>query len=186
MMAAHAASGWDGLYVGANVGYGWGTATDTNNTNTTSLTGYSIGAQVGYNFHVSDSVIFGVEADLNWSNEQGTFTNTYDGFSSRINWNGSVRGRLGYDAGQFLPYVEAGIAFANATYTDDFTSTPPFTAKGTYTGLTVGAGVEYKLADQLSVNLEYRYTDYGTVSFTDNGVGITDSTVRLGLNYHVN
>ena len=63
-MMAPAASSWDGPYVGASVGYGWGTATDDTFTtgstaspitDTASMSGWLIGGQIGYNFHLSVS-----------------------------------------------------------------------------------------------------------------------------------
>jgi len=54
----------------------------------------------------------------------------------------------------------------------------------TYTGYTVGGGVEFKVADPVSVNVEYRYSDYGDQSFAGNSVHLNDNTGKVGLNYH--
>ena len=55
----------------------------------------------------------------------------------------------------------------------------------THVGWTVGAGAEFTLADHLSANVEYRYSDYGKQTYdSSNSVSLTDSTVRAGLNYH--
>jgi outer membrane immunogenic protein len=173
--AASAASNWDGLYIGAHLGYGWGTATITPSTSTsTSLSGFSAGVQEGYNFHLSDSVIASVEGDLSWNNEQGSFGGSTP---ERINWDGSVRGRLGLDLGQIMPYAEAGVAFANATLMNAYDET--------HTGWTVGAGVEFMLASNLSANVEYRYSDYGTQKYAGSvPLSLTDNSLRVGLNYH--
>ena len=98
-----------------------------------------------------------------------------------VGWDGSIRGRLGVDVGTILPYVEAGVAFANATSAAPG-GTPSF--NGTYTGWTVGAGVEFMLASQLSANLEYRYNNYGSQTFNTVPIAFTDSQIRVGLNYH--
>jgi outer membrane immunogenic protein len=178
--------GWDGLYLGASAGYSWGTATaNFNNNAEATVSGGFVGGQIGYNFHLSDNILLGVEGDLNWSDETGSFANinfNNNGEAKyRINWDGSVRGRLGYDAGQFLPYLEAGVAFANATTTfNDGT-----TESATHTGYTLGAGVEFKLADQLSANVEYRYSNYGTATYGSDKFSLTDNSVRIGLDYHL-
>jgi len=173
---APAATDWDGPYIGASLGYGWGTADDTTAADSASLQGWTVGGQIGYNFHLSDNVVAGVEGDLNWSNESGDYaavpTNSF-----RKNWDGSLRGRLGLDLDGILPYVEAGVAFANATQ-------DPGGLNGTYTGWTAGGGVEFKLADQVSANVEYRYTNYGTQTLGADSVDLHDNTVKVGLNYH--
>ena len=188
MAAAPASTSWDGLYLGASVGYSWGTVDDTlASEGTGTLGGGFIGAQIGYNFHLSDVVVLGIQGDLNWNNAStGPFALDSDQ-SAKINWDGAVMARLGYDAGQFLPYVEAGVAFASVTDTEtDGGSEGAFSA--TQTGWAAGIGVQYKLTDQLSANLEYRYSDYGRAAFESDGdptIGTTNSTIRIGLDYHL-
>jgi outer membrane autotransporter protein len=162
-----ASTNWDGLYVGAHVGYGWESlATPTAVTGN----GFTAGGQLGYNFHLSDQIVAGIEGNIDWANETGTAVpGTYT-----INWDGSVRGRLGVDMGQWLPYVEAGVAFANIA--DSSASTSPEVR----TGYTLGAGVEVMLADNLSANVEYRYSNYGAGS----GSAVSDNAILVGLNYH--
>lgn len=184
VVSAPASTNWDGPYIGASVGYSWGSAEDTTNTNgTANFSGVFAGIEAGYNFHLSDNIVLGIQGDINWSNEHAdTFTSsTAETF--RINWDGAVVGRLGYDAGDFLPYVEAGVAFANATLTYNGTD-----YSATQTGWTAGVGVQFKLADQLSANLEYRYSDYGTGGPYYSGteqIHLTDNSIRIGLDYHL-
>lgn len=165
---------WDGPYIGAHVGYGWGTVSSTIDTGP-SPTGFDAGAQIGYNFHLSGTIVAGVEGDISWNNETGTYG---AGASWRTNWDGSVRARLGVDVNGLLPYVEAGVAFANATISGPQGGSP------TYTGYTVGAGVEFMLADKWSANVEYRYSNYGSQTFGGGTDSYADNTVRFGLNYH--
>ena len=173
VVAPPASTDWDGPYIGATLGYGWGTTTDTTTGDySSSPQGLTVGGQAGYNFHLSDNLVAGIEGDLNWNNQQATTTS---GDTYRINWDGSVRGRLGVDLDGILPYAEAGVAFANASVAGVTT---------THTGWTVGAGVEFKLADQVSANVEYRYSDYGSQTFAGDSVGLTDNALRVGVNYH--
>lgn len=175
MVAPAPSGGWDGLYVGGNVGYSWGTATAS--TNSASINGFSAGADIGYNFALTDSIVAGVEGDISWNDETGTFTSgpaTY-----RINWDGAVLGRLGYDGGPFMPYVEAGVGFANGTVT----SGTAYNA--THTGYVLGAGVQVQLLDQITGNAEFRYANYGSATYSSTPVTLTDNQIRLGLDYHM-
>ena len=157
-----AAPSWNGPYVGATVGYGW------YNPNSSANNAWSVGAQLGYNFEVSNPIVLGVQGDINWVGFNQTFGNT----TGNNGWNGAVVGRLGYDAGSVMPYVEAGVAFLNI-------NNGPST---NYTGWTAGAGVEFMLADQWSANVEYRYVDYGTGNNSTSD--LTSNQIRVGLNYH--
>lgn len=164
--APAATTNWDGPYLGASVGYGWQTLNTTPNV---TGNGFLVGGQLGYNFHLSDNIVAGIEGNIDYNNATGTNApNSY-----AINWDGSVRGRLGVDVDTFLPYIEAGVAFANAEENG-----------GSYavrTGWTAGAGIEFMIAPQVSANVEYRYADYGKGSGTND---LTDNSIRIGLNYH--
>jgi outer membrane immunogenic protein len=157
-----ATTNWDGPYIGATVGYDWYNAAAGGSAN-----GWNAGAQLGYNFHVSDQIVLGIQGNVDW------ISTNYAG--SPDGWDGAIVGRLGYDAGAILPYVEAGVAFADI----DFAA--PVGSQSS-AGWTAGAGIEFMLADQWSANVEYRYADYGSFG---GGVGdVNDSSIRLGLNYH--
>lgn len=174
---APAATDWDGPYIGASLGYAWGTADAPSVPDSATINGWMVGGQIGYNFHLTNNVVTGLEADLNWTNEKGDFTTA--GVSFQKNWDASLRGRLGLDLDGVLPYVEAGVAFANAQVNDNGS-----TSSGSYTGWTAGAGVEFKVADQISANVEYRYNNYGDQTLDKNTVHLTDNVVKAGLNYH--
>ncbi|HTJ56015.1 MAG TPA: outer membrane protein [Devosiaceae bacterium] len=165
VVSAPAATNWDGPYIGATVGYGWSQLSDSNTAGfgTFNTNGWSLGAQLGYNFHLADQIVAGVQGNIDWNNYYNQFQDS--------SWSGAIVGRLGVDVDSILPYVEAGVAFANIN--DGYTN-------GTRTGWTAGAGVEFMLASQISANVEYRYSDYGT----QDNVRATDNAIRVGLNYH--
>jgi len=193
-IAPAAASTWDGPYIGVFGGYGWGTAnvdaTAFNaGTPSYSVSGFLLGVQGGYNFHLSDAIVAGVSADIAWDNGSGSATIGNASVSSQFNWTGSITGRVGYDAGSFVPYVLAGVAFLNNTAT--VTDGPTGTGGATHTGYTVGAGVEFLLADNLSADIEYRYSNYGSQNYTSATfpgasipASLSDNQIRIGLNYH--
>lgn len=136
---------WDGLFVGANVGYGM----SPNNASvlpfeSTPLdfsffspllihlqsSGFLGGAQVGYNWTKNNvflgHVLLGIESDFDYAAVGGsnsiTFTPTpyllNNSVGQQLNWFGTVRGRLGkVVSNTLLPYVTAGFSFANTELT---------------------------------------------------------------------
>jgi outer membrane immunogenic protein len=163
---------WEGYYLGAYGSYDWGRFGGGNG----SADGFGGGAYTGYNFQ-SGPVVYGIEADVGLSNQKA---NTSDGLRNEAGWNGSVRGRVGYDLNPFLIYGTAGVALQNnelknATSSDDKTAV----------GYTVGAGAEAFVTDNITARVEYRYTDFGSDRYTlDTGSvskGFDDHSVKVGI-----
>jgi outer membrane immunogenic protein len=69
----------------------------------------------------------------------------------------TIRGRLGYAFDRFLPYITAGLAAG------DINATRPGFPGGSSSnaGWTVGAGLEFGIASNVSVKAEYLYVDLG-------------------------
>jgi outer membrane immunogenic protein len=133
--AMAAASNWSGLYIGGNVGYGWGnnstdfaflpTPTDFGVANTSlraRSTGVIGGAQFGYNWQIG-SLVTGLEADIQGSGIKGsasapaipTPNGLFGSFISsepKLSWFGTVRGRLGVTVTpDLLLYGTGGLAY---------------------------------------------------------------------------
>lgn len=164
-----ASGNWDGLYVGAFVG-GLGGTFDVNVAPVEwDVSGWLAGVNLGANFTVADGIVVGVVGDVAWTNAESDIA------PLSIDWTGSLRGRVGFDAGSFLPYLTAGLAVAGG----DVNGTSE-----THVGWTVGAGVEFAVADNISIDLLYRYSDYGRVEyFPGTEYGITAHAVTVGLNF---
>lgn len=167
-----ASTGWDGAYIGGTGTYQWGNV-DPGHEN--GATGLGAGLYGGYNVQ-NGQVVFGGEADVNYSGVDKTVNNV----NTKENLNGTIRGRVGYDLNPALVYGTAGIAVGNITSKDATSSDTK-----TMYGLTVGAGLETKITDQVTARTEYRYTNYADQTFglKSGNVdrGFADHSVRVGL-----
>ena len=114
----------------------------------------------------------------------------FGGFStvdvhSKLDVQGSIRGRLGFAWDRVLIYATGGVAFGGintdiTVFGTDFFGTPVFGSGNrstTRVGWTVGGGLEYALTNNWSVRAEYRFTDFGRINQT----GIFEDTNPLIL-----
>ncbi len=178
------------------------------NSNTAHPNGVIGGAQIGYNYQFSPYVVLGFEADIQGSGERGSGQITDDfttsacsttsvpctlgspinvaavtSFQSKIDWFGTVRGRLGVINGDQLIYATGGLAYgkvgisgtANVSAVVSASGAPfapataAFSASNTNTGFAVGGGVEgklYWLPANWTWKLEYLYLDLGSLDTT--------------------
>ncbi len=174
---------WTGFYIGVNGGGGLGRSTwDT--TGGFNIDGGIVGGTVGYNYQFGQAVL-GIEGDIDWSGIKGTTTTGCPaGCTTSNSWLSTVRGRLGYAADRFMPYVTGGAAFGNIN-----AATAGLTTSSTNAGWTVGAGIEFAIAGNWSAKAEYLYVDLGKFNcglncgaLTDN-VSFTTNLIRGGINY---
>jgi outer membrane immunogenic protein len=177
---------WTGFYFGINGGGGFGSSS-WNSTGSRDVSGGVVGSQLGYNRQIGQAV-FGVEGDLDWSDINGSSNNLCAaGCKTTNTWLSTVRGRLGYAADRFMPFVTGGVAFGNIE-----ASTPGFPQGGAdRTGWTLGGGLEAALVSNWTAKVEYLYVDLGNFNCGLNcGAGLTTDNVsfhanvlRAGLNY---
>jgi outer membrane immunogenic protein len=180
-IAAAVGYDWAGLYAGAHLGYAWA------DTNVTALDDYlfSPALDAEFNFDSDDIVggvhagynwqrgrfVYGVEVDITASGIDETVDNTLspgsgESFSTKIDWFGTARARLGYAVDRFLPYVTGGMAFADieSSYNDPDENFPSpvgnfAVASDVVFGWTLGAGAEYALDENWILRAEYLYVD---------------------------
>ena len=147
---------WTGFYIGANGGGGFGYSKwDT--TSSFNPTGGVVGGTLGYNYQIGAAVL-GVEGDIDWAGLSGSTTGGCPaGCKTSDSWLSTIRGRLGYAADRFMPYITGGGAFGNIQ-----ASTPGLGgASTTNAGWTVGAGLEFAVAPRWTLKAEYLYVDLG-------------------------
>ncbi len=162
---------WSGAYVGGAGEYNWGRFSGG------SRDAKGLGGQLygGYNMQ-NGQIVYGAEADIGYSGVD----ETKGGVRSKQGVNGSVRGRVGYDMNPVLLYGTAGLALAKTKVTGNTSSDSKVTP-----GLTVGAGAEAMVTNNITTRIEYRYTDYQNKNFnTDVGIrdrGLSEHTVKVGV-----
>jgi outer membrane immunogenic protein len=179
---------WSGFYVGLNGGWAWSRSQyDYSGLPDTSFkgSGWLVGGTAGYNAQVGQTV-FGVEADLDWADIDGNANcaAVAGPCETKASWLGTVRGRLGYAADRFMPYVTGGAAFGKVKATVPGIGS----ASDTRIGWTLGAGVEYALTDRWSWKAEYLYVDLGkfdcgvSCGAVNTDVSFKSHVLRSGLN----
>ena len=204
-------SDWSGVYVGVHGGHAWassdttaiGSQIQTIVTNLNDPDAYDAspsglfgGVQVGANAQM-DNIVFGLEANVSYGDisetiaDPATSTPGPQTITTEIDWHGSVRGRIGLDAGGTLFYGTGGVAWAHAT-TSITEGIPTDSESSTLTGWVAGLGLEHMVSEKVSFRGEYLYTDFATHRlYEDIGGGefATDADGRMhsisaGLNYH--
>lgn len=219
------ASDWTGAYVGVFGGYAWGSADLSSDITSpapvpTSLDadadmdGWLGGAQIGYDYDigtgfvigaVADWAITGLESDsvcledfgLSCTAEDRAEPDHAEGHAN-MDWLATFRARAGFAAGDALIYATGGLAVASVEINvDDLEFLGDnYSDTDTLTGWTAGAGIEYRLTENVSVGAEYLYVDLGSVETSyevsvgapdnteiDSETDFTMSVVKASLNY---
>lgn len=118
------------------------------------------GVQVGYDYQL-DSFVLGAVADIALSGVEGraSFGGGLGGFeyTSRLEYLGTVRARAGFlPTDDLLVYAHGGFAYGRSTPSLNAGGLPaPGFVAANRTGWTVGAGLEYAVTENISVQTEY-------------------------------
>jgi outer membrane immunogenic protein len=163
---------WTGFYAGLHGGWGWGDA------NVARQDGYTLGGQAGFNHQFVNGILIGIETDISFTSADANL----GGAAFSIDYFGTVRGRLGYAFDRVLVYATGGAAYASGKL-----SVGPFTNDHMHFGYVLGFGLEGMITPNLSVRIEYLYTDFHSRTFQTIvgpvGVGFDSSFLRAGVNY---
>ena len=137
---------WQGFYAGSIYGVGFGEFRSSQAASN-HFTGFgeTAGALIGYNWE-SNNFVYGLEGDLTLDSISGKDPGVAPGLPATgldMLYTSHVRGRLGYDLGQFLPFVAAGAAF-NDSYQYD-TPLNQYGERRASAGLSLGLGVDWRV-----------------------------------------
>lgn len=165
-------------------------------------TGFSgeFGGQIGYNWQVN-SVVYGIESDIQWTDARSSVSialpNTGTGFvpfsgtaSSKLDWFGTTRGRLGFLVQpNVLLYGTGGVAYGSVSnsWNAAFVSTGQIvngSGSDTRIGWAAGAGIDWKVSHNWIVGVEYLHTELDSMSFGATGFGSAGCTA-LNCNFNV-
>jgi outer membrane immunogenic protein len=145
------------------------------------------GGYAGYNWQFAPTWVAGIEGDFGWANKSVTLNGVFlpGGFFAmpgestsslawRSTWDASVRARLGYlVTPSTMVYVTGGPAWLHFDTTATcglLTCGAPIETlsnSSTRLGWTVGGGLETRLWGHWLGRAEYRYSDFGTTTYTD-------------------
>lgn len=139
------------------------------------------GGQIGYNYQTSGGMVVGLEADVSALSGKETIarpltattpfpalsyavTNTFD---PKVTY--GIKGKLGFASGDTMFYAAGGWGWTNADIALDITSNGGYhktaNLSHTFDGWEAGGGIEQRLGTNMSVRLDYTYSDQGDVSF---------------------
>ncbi len=172
---------WTGFYVGANLGYGFGSVQGRSGNLFKDPSGVLGGGQIGYDYQVGQTVL-GLEADLAATGIHGkAATGRIAGSKFAQPYLGTLRVRAGYAVSRFLPYLTAGLAYGRNHYKVPGVGT----ATATNYGWTGGGGVEYAFTDNLSAKVEGLYVNLADKKALGGAIkaGTHEGIVRAGVNY---
>jgi outer membrane immunogenic protein len=176
---------WSGIYLGAQAGYGWGDGSlkflNFPNGDTPDMNGWLGGGQIGYQRQFG-SLVVGVEASGLAGNLDGSapdLVTTGGTISVDIKNMIALNGRLGWAADNWLIYATGGYVRADVDAHDRFPafSNYDYGTDDHHNGWNIGGGVEYMIARNVSLGLDYRHVELdakvhdGVYSYTGSSNG---------------
>ena len=184
---------WTGGYIGLHIGesFGenfWAERSVGGASTPGDWDGTPFGLSAGYDIQ-SGGLVYGAAIDYTGgelvagSASSGSFGCAGGTCETRVDNQLAIRGRVGVAMDRTLFYATAGLASGEARGQALVTN-----GSDRLTGWTAGIGVEHALSDNLSVNLEYLYTDLGRLElpsscgancYTDVDYG----TLRVGAQF---
>jgi len=152
---------WTGFYAGLAVGYHDGSITQAGCTGLCpvdpKMSGAVLAVSGGADYQFANNIVIGAFATIPITRLKGNvdLAPAAPGivFTVRPQFVALAGVRLGYAVGNFLPFVLGGVGYADIEAKSPFGATP----SNSHVGATVGAGLEYRIAQHWSVDFRYAY-----------------------------
>ena len=190
------ASPWNGIYLGASIGYSYGLSDlthdyvlppPTRDTYQINQDGLFATLSAGFDRHLTPRIVWGFFGEYTLGEIKDRVTLATPGnvdlrFTLEDSW--AAGGRLGLVHDGALWYATAGYSGINVSLAD---------SNGIMHGYFVGAGIEKDITNNTRLKLEYRFSDYGSETLFDGvspccvsdrlAVNSSIHSVQLGLSY---
>lgn len=175
---------WTGIYAGANGGFDFnhvqlrsqqlGFTNPSDHCNSDSnYSSFFPGIEFGYMYQFVNDLVSGIELNFMFNTSQQDslnctcpfHTDVSDRFSFRNKMQSSIKGRIGralnWNNNFFLPYLTAGVSFANVGLRYENEGGDYYSKNVTKAGWLIGTGIAWALNQQWSLRAEYYYGNYG-------------------------
>ncbi len=182
---------WSGSYGGV-FGGGASLSPRTSGPGATGKTNFNAsgalgGLYAGTNFMVFNRVMLGIEGSTSYTDITGHGSEPTGPANFRNYVQADARGRVGYAFGRVLPFVAAGVLFGQSEQRDTLTGAQRGFVRSE--ALTIGAGLDYRVTERVSLRGEYLYASTFRSTYVDlNGCACKqnlDSNIfRIGAAYH--
>ncbi|MBP1843473.1 outer membrane immunogenic protein [Rhizobium petrolearium] len=187
---------WTGFYLGANAGGGFAGDDKVGlhsgdvhigDFGSVDVSGFAGGGQIGYNFQFDNNWVVGIEADFQGADISDSVTESGLHTSSKIDWYGTLRPRVGYAVDRTLFYGTGGLAYGHIDYKTSFGGVTLIDDDKTSVGWALGAGVEHAFTDHLTAKFEYQYVKFDKFDAEGDAFWTRATpdfhSIRVGLNY---
>lgn len=184
------ASPWNGIYMGASIGYSYGLSDlthdyvlppPTRDTYEIDRNGFFATLSAGFDRQLTPRIVWGMFGEYTFGEIKDRVTLATPGnvdlrFKLEDSW--AAGGRLGLVHDGALWYATAGYSGINVSLAD---------LNGTMHGYFIGAGIEKDITHNTRLKVEYRFADYGGASLCcaadQLAVDSSIHSVQLGLSY---
>lgn len=154
-----------------------------------SANGIGGGLYVGYDYALSNTVFFGVEANANYSGASlsAELTDGTDSINGKVRARESfgLSGRLGAMLSDSTAVYAKGGWQSTKFKLNAFDGVDSYKAKDTQDALVYGAGLETRISAQTSIRVEYLIEDYGSAGLNSgldtNGIRVDNNKLSLGI-----